>query len=91
VGAGLRPGRFPTEREEIGAGGLGKEMVLTGGPHPSATSGREGEGRRVGWAAAQEEGKAGAGGIWANRPKGRKGGEKNSRFLFFPFPNQISK
>jgi len=32
---GLRPGQFPTERDEAN-GGLGEGMNLTGGPHPSA-------------------------------------------------------
>ena len=41
-GAGAASAVFNREREEIGRVVLGKEMNLTGGPHPSATNGREG-------------------------------------------------
>ena len=41
-GAGAASAVYNREREEIGRVVLGKEMNLTGGPHPSATNGREG-------------------------------------------------
>ena len=61
-------------------------MVLTGGPHPLATSEREGEGGRVGWAAAQE----GARGAEVLGQKGRKRERRKRKlFPFYFFPNNF--
>ena len=81
---GVRLGGFPTERERVGVGGWRKGMVLTGGPHPSATSKRErgkGRGRRLGRSPGREERGGGVG------PKGREGkrGKGKFHFLFFFF------
>jgi len=66
----------PSERES-GVGGSRKGMVLTGGPHPSATSKREGkrEGEAAGPRPRKERARAGGGGCWATRPKRGRGRE----------------
>ena len=78
------------ERKERGRR-LGKKLVLTGGPHPSATSkrGGEGRGRRLaGGPQPRERGARRGGGGFG--PKGRieRMGEKEIPFSFFLY--QIS-
>ena len=76
--------RFSTESEKKSGGRL-EGMVLTGGPHPSATSKRErGKGGGGGWARPEK-------GAWGRvfGPKGRieRKGEKEIPFPFLFIPN----
>ena len=76
-GAGAACAVFNREREEIGWAVLGKEMNLTGGPHPSAAREREGE----------PAGPRGFGPKWPKRGRGREIPFYFSNKFSIHFPN----
>ena len=79
-GSGAASAVFNREREEIGRAVWRKGMVLTGGPHLSATSKREGEGRGRRLGQAQE---GGAGEVLGRKAEYRERERKKFLFLFF--------